>query len=295
MSETFKESEHYAYWGALQLALNMKNYLQSASTKGKGDTRVLGKKETIVNILDFLCQDKYRMINFLYNDMTIKFAPVKDKTGKLKAYKPIQILFHECSKKKLEEIELISENEYKYRNTARILADALEKAVNMICLTTGRDSNDIFNQLIQSEDIEIPETMTESKPEHELKSKTVIVLTETEYEEFKKAKEAEKTAKYAKCPLPDVGFRVYKLSDAVENETDELIDFARSVNGEEVDLDETEECQEYWELMRTLFSGDFQAYETIDLLNEDEKKVLKEILTSAVIRYREGLDVTDDQ
>lgn len=110
----------------------------------------------------------------------------------------------------------------------------------MICLTTGRNNNDIFNQLIQSENIEIPETMIESKPEHELKSKTVIVLTETEYEEFKKAKEAEKTAKYAKCPLPDVGFRVYKLSDAVENGTDELIDFARSVNGEEVDLNETE-------------------------------------------------------
>jgi hypothetical protein len=83
MSETFKESEHYAYWGALQLALHMKNYLQSDSTKGKGDTRVLRKTETIVNILDFLCQDKYRMINFLYNDMAIKFSPVKDKKGKL--------------------------------------------------------------------------------------------------------------------------------------------------------------------------------------------------------------------
>lgn len=102
MSETFKESEHYVYWGALQLALHMKDYLQSDLIKVKGDTRVLGKKETIVNILDFLCQDKYRIINFLYNDMAIKFAPVKDKKGKLKAYKPIKFCFMGAVKRNLK-------------------------------------------------------------------------------------------------------------------------------------------------------------------------------------------------
>ena len=214
----FSTEEHYTYWGALQLSLWLIDFL---SGKYEADARILKKPESIINILKFLCRSKSDMLTFLYNKECISFklTPVKDKKGKLKAYMPIKLTWGKASKRVIHENEVISPQEYKFRDTAKILADALNRAADMISLLTGRNKNDVFNSLIQEnkENLDIPETLSEPVPEQKYNGKIIFVMSETEYAEFEKIEKAKKEAEN-KSKGFDVGFRVYKLTDAKEGE-----------------------------------------------------------------------------
>ena len=177
----FGAEEHYVYWGALQISLWL---IDVFTKKAKDDGRIIGKPETLVNILEFLCRNKSDMLTFLYNKEGIGFrlSPVKDKKGRVKCYQPVKFFWRGYSKKQIQENEIISPQECKYRDTAKILADALDRAADMISLLTGRDKNAILNSLLagNKENLEIPETLSEPVPEQKYTGKTVFVMSETD-------------------------------------------------------------------------------------------------------------------
>lgn len=89
----------------------------------------------------------------------------------------------------------------------------------------------------------------------------------------------------------DIGYGGYTLSRYLKDGIKDILTLEAMYNSEKRSLEyKTEECQEQLELIRTLFGGDFQAYEISELLNDDEKKVIKDIFTGAVIRDREELE-----
>ena len=89
----------------------------------------------------------------------------------------------------------------------------------------------------------------------------------------------------------DIGYGGYALSRYLKDGIKDILTLEVMYNSEKRSLEyKTEECQEQWELIRTLFGGYFKAYEISELLNDDEKKVIKGIFTGAVIRDREELE-----
>ncbi len=213
----FNTEEHYEYWGALQLSLWLIDFLSGKYY----DAKSLRTPGTVINILKFLCRSKSDMLTFLYNKegIGLKLAPVKDKKGKIKAYMPTKITWFKDSNRVIHENEIISPQEFRYRDTAKILGAALDRAADMISLLTSRNKNDILNSLLaeNKENLEIPETLSEPVPEQKYTGKTILVMTETEYAEFEKIEKAKKEAENKSKGL-DVGFRVYKLDDVKEGE-----------------------------------------------------------------------------
>lgn len=89
----------------------------------------------------------------------------------------------------------------------------------------------------------------------------------------------------------DIGYGGYALSRYLKDGIKDILTLESMYNSEKRSLEyKTEECQEQLELIRTLFGGDFQAYEISELLNDDEKKAIKDIFTVAVIRDHEELE-----
>lgn len=89
----------------------------------------------------------------------------------------------------------------------------------------------------------------------------------------------------------DIGYGGYALSRYLKDGIKDILTLEALYNSTKRSLEyKTEECQEQWKLMRTLFSGDFQADEIMELLNDDEKKAIKDIFTGAVIRDNEELE-----
>ena len=219
---TIEDKDHYAYWGAVQLALWMQDFLTNA--KSNDDYRVMCKPETLSGILHFLCQNKSDMLNLLLNKegLALRMAPVKDKKGKLKTYKPISLVWNGYSRKQIEECELISPQEYKYRDSAKILCDALKRATDMIAVLTGNGRDSIFNNLIAGDPPDMPETFGEV-PTVTVRDRAVFfIITEKDYAEMvkeKKAAEAKRAAAFKEMPVEerlknlDVGFRVFKVED----------------------------------------------------------------------------------
>lgn len=219
---TIEDKDHYAYWGAVQIALWMQDFLKNA--KSERDCRVMYKPETLCNILHFLCQNKSDMLNLLMNkeSLTLRLAPVKDKKGKLNTYKPISLVWNGYSRKQIEECELISPQEYKYRDAAKILCETLYRSADMISLLTGKDRESIINNLIAGDPPEMPETFGEVPPVTVRDRAVFFIITEKDYAEMvkeKKAAETKRAAAFKEMPDKerlkniDVGFRVFKVED----------------------------------------------------------------------------------
>lgn len=214
----------FIWWGASQISLWLIDFLSNDID----EKRVMKKTETIINILRFLCQNKADMLNLLYNSkgISIKMAPLFDKKGKLKTYMPFSIVWKGYSKKQIEKCEFISPQEHKFRDTARILADALNRACETLSLLTGRDKNEIFNSLIQCDIHENADSHTETPTQVRTKN-TFFVVTEKDWNTMQQEKKAEavrKAAGFAKLPVEertkqvDCGFRVFKVEDISEYE-----------------------------------------------------------------------------
>ena len=122
----------------------------------EGLKNVFGKTKNIVNLLNFLLKSKSDMLNFIYHDGTvIKLSTVKDKKGKIKEYIPYRLMWQNGTPVgTARELDFVSPQENKWRDTAGILMNALNNACTAIGVFTGREPNDIFNELICGEDIE---------------------------------------------------------------------------------------------------------------------------------------------
>lgn len=151
-SELYDRDEyHYSWWGAMLLAKRLVAVLSDEGLKN-----VFGKTKNIVNLLNFLLKSKSDMLNFIYHDSTVvKLSTVKDKKGKIKEYIPYRLLWESGTPiGPAKELDFISPQENKWRDTARVLMNALNNACTMIGVFTGRYSNDIFNELLCGGDIE---------------------------------------------------------------------------------------------------------------------------------------------
>ena len=191
----------FVWWGASRLALWLADYLNDKQSTNK----LMKNNETIANILTYLSQNKADMLNFLYSSSSVglKLAPIRDKKGKIKCYKPVSMVWSGYSNKARDELEFISPQEYKYRDTAKILGDALNRAAEMLSLFTGKSKNELFNNLIAENDVEIPDELGKSVPVQKNEICAVFVISESDYEE--------KKWEYPKGMPLDVGFRVYKV------------------------------------------------------------------------------------
>lgn len=151
-SELYDRDEyHYSWWGAMLLAKRLVAILSDEGMKN-----VFGKVKNTVNLMNFLLKSKSDMLNFIYHDdVVVKLSTVRDKKGKIKGYVPYRLMWQSGTPvKTARELDFISPQENKWRDTARILMNALNNACAMIGVFTGRDPNDIFNELLCGGDIE---------------------------------------------------------------------------------------------------------------------------------------------
>ena len=216
-------NQDYAYWGALQLGLWLIDILESTDK----NTKFMREPKTIVNVLKFFLRSKNDLLCFLCTkgNVGIRMMPVHNKKGKVIAYTPLNSIFGSAIK--IPEVaEMISPQEYKYRDTAKILGDALKRACDTISILTGRDSNDVFNSLIKEDNIDIPEAFGNAPkdlPQNDRKTK--VVVDNMSNEKYQKAKavlkkasddtKAELRARKTGCSV-DIGFKVLKLEDCDE-------------------------------------------------------------------------------
>ena len=145
---------HDIWFGACRLALSLQELIKSIQNDRKlNNTRFLN------NILEFLLMDKSDMMTYIMNDNSIIFrlAPERDKKGKVTGWKPYAMLHDDGVTPEYAGTEFISEKEYKWRDTARIFLKALNEACVTLSMLTGRDQDEIFNQLLKGQPITEPE------------------------------------------------------------------------------------------------------------------------------------------
>ena len=152
LSELFETREYYYIWyGACRMAMNLIELISGI----QGD-RKLNNTKFIKNTLQYLVKSKYNILNYIISEVGFKVAPVRDTKGKAtKEWKPYQMTY-ENGGAELYGTEFISEEEHKWRDTARILMKALDNASNTISVMNGRDPGEVFNSLICGKSVERP-------------------------------------------------------------------------------------------------------------------------------------------
>lgn len=132
------------WFGATHLALALKDVIENINDKKLNNTKFIS------DILDFLLKSKSDMLTFImnYQELNFKLYAVKDKKGNVKAWKPCKLRYGDRRTPESVGTEYISEEEHKWRDTARILMDALENAATTISTINGKPKNDVLNQLI---------------------------------------------------------------------------------------------------------------------------------------------------
>ena len=125
----FDSREYYFIWfGACRLTLSLLDLIENI----KGDKK-LNNTKFIKNTLDFLIKSKSDMLTYILNSSLdgalFKVAPVRDNKGKAtKEYKPYKLIYSDMTTPEICGTEFISEEEHKWRDTARILMDAVSAA-----------------------------------------------------------------------------------------------------------------------------------------------------------------------
>lgn len=156
-SERYNALEyHYSWWGAVLLA---KRLIELLADKSKYN--IYAKAKNTTNLLNFLLKSKSDMLNFIYHDnVFVKSNPIKDKKGKVKEYAPYRVIWESGTPNKVaKELDFISPQENRWRDTAKILMNALNNACTIIGVLTGRKPNDIFNELLCGKEIEKEEQL----------------------------------------------------------------------------------------------------------------------------------------
>ena len=151
----FDSREYYFIWfGACRLTLSLLDLIENI----KGDKK-LNNTKFIKNTLDFLIKSKSDMLTYILNSSLdgalFKVAPVRDNKGKAtKEYKPYKLIYSDMTTPEICGTEFISEEEHKWRDTARILMNALNNAAVTVSAISGRSQNEIFNSFLGGAEIE---------------------------------------------------------------------------------------------------------------------------------------------
>ena len=132
------------WWGAKLLAEQLLDYVNHSEFK-----KTFGKWSNIERFLNFLLKEKYNMMNFIYlgGQANPQFKILK-KGKTVSELEPVKLDIAHPREKSARRYEIITEDEYKYRNLCAILLDGLGAAGDMISLMSGRDKNEVFTQLI---------------------------------------------------------------------------------------------------------------------------------------------------
>lgn len=146
------ETQRYQdiWFGACRLALSLQELIKSIQ-----NDRKLNSTRFLDSVLGFLLMDKSDMLTYIMNEGSITFraAPARDKKGKAAGWKPYAMLHDDGVTPESAGTEFISEREHKWRDTSRILLNALNEACVTISMLTGRSQNEIFNQLLKGQPI----------------------------------------------------------------------------------------------------------------------------------------------
>lgn len=151
----FDTREYYFIWfGACRLALALIDLIGDMQ-----NDRKINNTKFIKNTLDFLMKSKSDMLTYILNSgqggITLKFAPVRNNKGKsTKEYKPYKLIYSDLRTPEVYGTEFISEEEHKWRDTARILMNALNNAAVTVSTISGRSPNEVFNSFLGGVDIE---------------------------------------------------------------------------------------------------------------------------------------------
>lgn len=170
---SFGTREYYFIWfGACRLALSLLDLIEII----KGDKK-LNNTKFIKNTLDFLLKNKSDMLTYILNSaldgLLFKVAPVRDGKGKAtKQYKPYKLIYSDVTMPEICGTEFISEEEYKWRDTARILMNALNNAAVTVSTISGRSPNEVFNSFLGGAEIEVTKPGSGEK-------RTIITDTKT--------------------------------------------------------------------------------------------------------------------
>lgn len=155
------EQYRQVWWGASRLALAVIGMIDNTV-----DNQIKEFKNPlfIKNVLEFLLKSKSDMMTFVLNggELSIICARMSGKGGS--TLKPYRLIHHDGATPEASMTELISEDEYKWRETARILMDALDKAVTCVSVMSGRTENEVLNGFLGGKKIdEIPPAPTGKK------------------------------------------------------------------------------------------------------------------------------------
>lgn len=153
----FDTREYYFMWfGACRLALSLVDLIGDMQ-----NDRKINNTKFIKNMLNFLLKSKSDMLTYILNSgeggLSFMVAPVRSPKGKAaKEWKPYRMAYANGADAEISGTEFISEEEHKWRDTARVFANALDNASNAISLMTGRDPGEVFNSLICGKCVERP-------------------------------------------------------------------------------------------------------------------------------------------
>ena len=139
------EQYRQVWWGASRLALAIIRMIDNAV---ENQIKEFKNPLFIKNVLEFLLKSKSDMMTFALNggELSIICARMSGKGGS--TLKPYRLIHYDETTPEISGTEYISEDEYKWRDTARILMDALENAATTISTINGKPKNDVLNQLI---------------------------------------------------------------------------------------------------------------------------------------------------
>lgn len=143
-NRTYFGTEQYfqVWWGASRLALAIIKMIDNTV-----DNQIKEFKNPlfIKNVLDFLLKSSSDMLTFILNggELSIICAKMSGKGGS--TLKPYRLIHYDETTPEISKTEFISEDEYKWRETARILMDALDNAVTCVSAMNGRTKDEVFN------------------------------------------------------------------------------------------------------------------------------------------------------
>ena len=159
----FSTAQYFqVWWGASRLALAIIKMIDHTM-----DDKIKEFKNPLFvkNVLEFLLKSSSDMLTFILNggELSIICAKISGKGGS--TLKPYRLVHCDNVTPEIAKTEFISEDEYKWRETARILMDALDNAVTCVSVMSGRTENDVLNGFLGGRTIEkIPPAPTGKKP-----------------------------------------------------------------------------------------------------------------------------------
>lgn len=163
-NRAYFDTDQYSqiWWGASRLALTIIKLIDNAASSGD---KAFKNPAFIKSVLEFLLKSKSDMLTFVMNggELSILCAQMHDKKNG-NTVKPYRLVHYDGKSPEVAKTEYISEDEYKWRETARILAEAFDDAVTCVSAINGRTKAEISNRFLSGKKIgDIPDAPSGKK------------------------------------------------------------------------------------------------------------------------------------